>query len=563
MATSKTTRLLSNLTLQSHRQRSTLAHRLAQHPPTALSLRSRSSSLESRQQIDADGVELLPALARWDAWDRDLDPVRWSRARKILATALVTQISWLVQFASAVDAAVAEGLEAEFGVGPYVSALATGISSDHPHLDSQPSTNNAFAGLFLVGFAFGAPIAGPLSESHGRNPVYVLSLLLFLLTTLVAAFRPLNSLAIFLAARFFAGLFGSTPLVCAGGTIGDLWSPRDQLIAFPLYAAGGISGLAAGPAAGGVMTQALGIERPDMTEWASLAIGVCLFLAILLFQPETYAPVLLKWKTGLINDNMKPEERDLVFPQVPSHTTLSTRANHLLQTILTSFTRPFRLSLHEPIILILSLNLSLLYAIVFTLLPGYILIFTDTYAFGPAARGLAFYGLLAGFLLALIWALLLGRFFRRRHADPNLSTYKAEIPLFYAWAGAPAVPISLFWMGWTARADISPWSPIAASILLGFGILSVFFSSYKYIIHAYGRFAASGLVFITFTRYLLAGVMVVTGIGLFERLGVAWTLTALGTVGVFLLPVPYVLVCYGKKLRMGSTVSAVNQQHET
>ena len=307
------------------------------------------------------------------------------------------------------------------------------------------------------------------------------------------------------------------------------------------------------------MAHAFGVDRPEMTEWATLAIGACIFVVIAALQPETYAPALLNWKSGLIIDSMKPEERDLVFPQVSSHISSSTRARNLLRIILDSFVRPFHLSLHEPIILILSLNLSLLYAIVFTLLPGYIIIFTDIYPFSPAVRGLVFYGLLAGFLLALIWAIILGRFFRRRHADPNLSTYKAEIPLFYAWAGAPAVPISLFWKGWTARADISPWSPIAASVLLGFGILSVFISCYMYIIHAYGRYAASGLVFITFTRYILAGGMVVAGVGLFERLGVAWSLTVLGIVGVLLVPVPYLLLFYGRKLRMGSTVSAVNQ----
>lgn len=137
MATSKTTRILSNLSLQSHRQRRTLSHRLAQHPTTALSLRSRSSSLESRHSHpqDTDSAELIPALARWDDWDRDLDPIHWSNSRKILATALVTQISWLVQFASAVDAAVVEGIEAEFGVGPYISALATGNFSSLVPLD--------------------------------------------------------------------------------------------------------------------------------------------------------------------------------------------------------------------------------------------------------------------------------------------------------------------------------------------------------------------------------------------------------------------------------------------
>lgn len=40
--------------------------------------------------------------------------------------------------------------------------------------------------------------------------------------------------------------------------------------------------------------------------------------------------------------------------------------------------------------------------------------------------------------------------------------------------GSFAIPISLFWMAWTSRPDISIWSPLAASVLFGHGILCIF-----------------------------------------------------------------------------------------
>ena len=39
-----------------------------------------------------------------------------------------------------------------------------------------------------------------------------------------------------LAFRFLAGLFGSTPLTCAGGSISDLWDPMERVYAFPVFA---------------------------------------------------------------------------------------------------------------------------------------------------------------------------------------------------------------------------------------------------------------------------------------------------------------------------------------
>jgi len=51
-------------------------------------------------------------------------------------------------------------------------------------------------------------------------------------------------------------------------------------------------------------------------------------------------------------------------------------------------------------------------------------------------------------------------------------------PEFRLWfsmlGGSIAIPISLFWMAWTSRPDISIWSPLGASVLFGYGILCIF-----------------------------------------------------------------------------------------
>jgi len=86
--------------------------------------------------------------------------------------------------------------------------------------------------------------------------------------------------------------------------------------------------------------------------------------------------------------------------------------------------------------------------------------------------------------------------------------------------GAPAIPISMFWMGWTAYPLISYWSPLAASVLFGYGILCVFISSYQYIIDSYEVYAASALASVTLIRYVAAGGMIEVAISFYERLGV-------------------------------------------
>ncbi|KAH6711551.1 hypothetical protein BKA61DRAFT_92836 [Leptodontidium sp. MPI-SDFR-AT-0119] len=79
-------------------------------------------------------------------------------------------------------------------------------------------------------------------------------------------------------------------------------------------------------------------------------------------------------------------------------------------------------------------------------------------------------------------------------------------------SGAPTVPISLLWMGWTNYSSISCWSGLLSSMLFGNGILCIFISSYQYIIDSYEIYAASVLASLTLIRYVAAGGMTVVGI---------------------------------------------------
>ncbi|KAK4921695.1 hypothetical protein LTR28_012736, partial [Elasticomyces elasticus] len=128
-----------------------------------------------------------------------------------------------------------------------------------------------------------------------------------------------------------------------------------------------------------------------------------------------------------------------------------------------------------------------------------------------------------------------------------------EFRLWYAMlGGAVAIPVSLFWMGWTSYPEISIWSPLAASVVFGYGILCIFITSYQYIIDAYETFAASALVSVTLVRYLASGIMTVVGIPFYKNLGVQYTLTVLACISAALVPVPYVFYKYGHIIRARS-----------
>ena len=104
-------------------------------------------------------------------------------------------------------------------------------------------------------------------------------------------------------------------------------------------------------------------------------------------------------------------------------------------------------------------------------------------------------------------------------------------------------------MGWTSRPDISIWSPLAASVLCGYGIVAIFISTYQYLIDVYDLYAASALATITVVRYVMSGGMVVVAIPMYGNLGIPKTLSIMGALSGIMTPVPYLLYRYGRKIR--------------
>lgn len=450
---------------------------------------------------------------------------------KLIACRLnIAFIGWIVGFASSVDSAALTQATADFGVSEVTESLATGI--------------------FLIGFGVGALFAGPVSETIGRNPVYIATLSLYMIFIMASALAP--NIGAQLAFRFIAGCFAATPLVCAGGSISDLWNPMERVYAFPIFANAAFLGPVFGPIIGGFVGES-SLVSWRWCEWITLIISGLVLSLVIFLQPETYAAILLKWKathlrqlTGDDRYKAEIEIQDVSFPK----------------RLGTSLYRPFVLTFSEPIIILIALYLTVIYIILFTFLNGYTFVFTETYGFSEGITGLVFIGIAIGLCLA---SLLVP--FIYKWAKDDLAKIKEqggtrlppEFRLWFAMFGAPAIPISMFWMGWTDYSWISYWSPLGASVLFGYGILCVFISSYQYIIDSYESYSASALASVTLIRYVAAGGMVEVAIPFYRNLGVHWTLTILGALSALLVPVPYLFYKFGTQIRRRSKYVVVNE----
>ncbi|RMY47181.1 hypothetical protein D0865_08828 [Hortaea werneckii] len=473
------------------------------------------TGINVRKRSTKEGGDGNVFVVGYEGPDDPNDPHNWPLSRRIPCTFLVAGIGCVVGIASAIESSALKPAAEEFGVAEVVESMATG--------------------LFLIGFGAGSLFAGPISETVGRNPVYICTLAIYMCFLVGCGLAP--NIGGQLAMRFIAGCFASTPLTCAGGTISDLWSPLERVFSFPIFANAAFTGPLLGPVMGGYIVMFLDWR---WVEWITLIASGLVLTIVVLFQPETYPPILLKWKAQHLRE-LTGDERYRSEMEIRQQTFL-----HRLQRALW---RPFLLTSREPIIILIALYLTVIYIVLFGFLDGYPYIFTDVYGINEGLTGLCFLGIIVGLFGATALVPIIYKWAKRdlqKIQEQGGDRLPPEFRLWYSMLGGSiAIPISLFWMGWTDYPHISIWSPLAASVLFGYGILCVFITCYQYIIDAYEAFAASALASITLIRYAASGGMVIVSVPFYENMGVHYTLTILACLSALLVPVPRHPVTFG------------------
>jgi len=120
--------------------------------------------------------------------------------------------------------------------------------------------------------------------------------------------------------------------------------------------------------------------------------------------------------------------------------------------------------------------------VLFGFLEGYNYIFAQIHGTSDGLTGLCFLGIIVGLFSASLLVPLIYKWMKeelRRVQAQGGTKVAPEFRLWYSMLGGSiAIPVSLFWMAWTSYPWISIWSPLASSVLFGYGILCVFITRY-------------------------------------------------------------------------------------
>ena len=164
-------------------------------------------------------------------------------------------------------------------------------------------------------------------------------------------------------------------------------------------------------------------------------------------------------------------------------------AHHTIKDHLIILGRAFTLTFSEPIVFSLDLYTALLYGILFLWFESFPLVFGGIYGFNAWQQGLCFLGIFVGGIITVPFFLLWVKY----GIVPkfNKPWFKPEMVLPPTFFGAAALPICLFWYGWSARDSISWIMPVIGSAFFTVGIVTLFNAVLNYLGIAYPTYAAS------------------------------------------------------------------------
>lgn len=395
--------------------------------------------------------------------------------------------------------------------------------------------------LFVAGYAIGPMLWAPMSEipQFGRNPVYILTLAAFVALQVPTA--KASSFGMLLAFRFLTGFVGSPSLATGGASISDMYSAKTRTYGIAVWGVGAVCGPTLGPLVAG-----FAVEKKGWTwsiwelMWLS---GGCLVLLVF-FLPETSSTNILfrrarrlRKLTGNSNLISEPE---LMGESITGK-----------DVVMMIMVKPFTLFITEPIILALNMYTALLYGVLYIWFECFPIVFITIYHFSLGTMGLAYLGLLVGILLVM------GPFawYHHKYTCPKFDddgNLKPEWRLPPAFFGAFAIPICLFWFGWTAKPDIHWIVPIIGTTWFTFGAFLLFNAVLNYLADAYPYNIASVMAGNDFLRSSVGAGFPLFASAMFKKLGVDWASSLLGFLSIAFIPIPFLLFKYGHVLRQKS-----------
>ena len=435
---------------------------------------------------------------------------------------------FVVAFNSAVITADLEGVSETFQVSMEVALLTITV--------------------FVIGFGVGPLAFAPLSEMYGRKPVYVITILLAIIFEIPCAVA--QNIGTLLVCRFIDGIAFSAPMTLVGGTLADLWRNEERGVPMAFFSAAPFIGPAIGPLAGGYLGQAAGWR---WLYWIQLILaGVCGFL-LTFTVPETYAPVILDKRAKA----MRKETGESIYV---TEKDLDTRP--LADRLRIILLRPLQLLFLEPIVLFVSLYMSVLYGLLYMFFVAYPVVYVKGKGWSEGSTGLMFIPLALGVIMSAALSPFINKHYLSLCARAPNGKPPAEARLIPMMFSCWFIPVGLFIFAWTSYPDVHWIGPAIGGWPVGFGFIFLYNSANNYLVDTYQHQAASALAAKTCIRSFWGAATVLFTEQMYDRLGYQWASTLLAFIALACCLIPYVFYFKGAVIRKHSRYAFVDDEQD-
>lgn len=460
------------------------------------------------------GTDEDPYLVHWIPND-PRDPMSFSPVKRWFITMTVAIATLAVALVSSAYTGGISEIMMEFQIGQEVATL--GVS------------------LFVLGFAIGPLLWAPLSELFGRQVLFIGTYAA--LTAFNAGCAGAQNAWTLIILRFMAGAFGSSPLTNAGGAIADMFPASQRGLAMALFAAAPFLGPVLGPVIGGFLGMNAGWR------WVMgflAAFSGLLWIVGAMLVPETYAPVLLRRRAAKLSKQtgkVYVSQIDRDQGQV-----------NLAESLKLALSRPWILLFREPIVLLLSIYMAIIYGTLYMLFAAFPIVYQQQRGWNQGVGGLAFLGIAVGMMIAVAYTIPDNkRFIKVQEKHGGFAPPEARLPP--CLIGSMALPVGLFWFAWANSPSIHWMASIAAGVPFGFGMVLVFLSIMNYLVDSYTIFAASVLAANSVLRSLFGAAFPLFTSYMYEDLGIHWASSIPAFLALLCVPFPFLFYKYGAPIR--------------
>ncbi|WYZ46256.1 hypothetical protein EsH8_IX_000481 [Colletotrichum jinshuiense] len=467
-------------------------------------------------------------LVDWYYSDDTENPQNWSNSKRGLITTIICVYTFVVYTSSAIYTTSVEGVIHEFGVDLTEASL--GLA------------------LFVLGYGIGPLLFSPLSEIPriGRNPIYIVTMLLFVIVSIPAPLA--DNFAGLMVLRFLQGLFGSPCLASGAASLGDMYSLLNLPYALVAWVSAAYCGPALGPLLSGYSVPAMGWR---WSLWEILWAAAPIFLVMFLFLPETSTPNILLRRAKRLR-KLTGNDRFMSQSEIDQRN-LKTSA-----VVIDALIKPLEITVKDPAILFVQLYTAIIYGIYYSFFEVFPLVYPVYYNMTVGQIGLVFLCILVACLIGVAMYVSYLAFYM----VPRIRKFGFPVQenrLIPALPASFGPTIGLFIFAWTASPSI-PWiAPTIGITVYGATVFIVMQCIFVYVPLSYPQYAASLFAANDFCRSALAFASILFARPLYTNLGVARGTSLLGGLSTIGIVGIWLLYFYGAKLRSKSKFATFSE----